>query len=235
MFNGEVFDLCFKNPLGIEAPNVPKPAGLFRRASACAFVETGPISFSDIAGIKEAVSSLVRYKPDNQLVSLTISKGEDPGSEDVLRTGFLSGFTYAYDFADFFVLDFASGGSSAVLAPDFIEAIIDPLLDTRLTYGEYKPLILKLSKDLQESSMNEILHYCLMNRIDGVEITGEENVRRVNGFAGGRLPIIAYGDIQDFTGTKAYLDAGASLVNLGRCPRRLPSIILKQLKISQEQ
>ena len=83
--------------------------------------------------------------------------------------------------------------------------------------------------------MNEILHYCLMNRIDGVEITGEENVRRVNGFAGGRLPIIAYGDIQDFTGTKAYLDAGASLVNLGRCPRRLPSIILKQLKISQEQ
>lgn len=231
MFSEDIFDLKFRNPLGAGAESAPRRRpSLFGRSAACAFMEIGPLAYSKEGGIRAAVSSLMRYKPYNQLIALSISKLESSDSEDRVRLDYLSGFTYAYDFADFFVLDFSDGENSPYLAPDFVEGITDPILDARLSYEESKPLILKLSPKLPASVLEDILHYCLMNGVDGVEVSGTEAISRVVEFSKGRLPVIAFGTFSSAEEVFAALGAGASLVNLGQCRGRHASRILKRLK-----
>ena len=133
---------------------------------------------------------------------------QDP-QDDILAAcineDFLTAFTLAYDFCDFFVIDLSANPSTDVL---------DPLLDARLAEDVYKPIVVKFPKTLPSSESEDLLDYCQMNRIDGIEVQSLEQIRHIAAYTSGRMPIIA--DIVIDTPEQAAeaLEAGASLVEV---------------------
>jgi len=59
----------------------------------------------------------------------------------------------------------------------YLSDILNPILDLRLCYDEYKPILVKISPDLDKIQLNEILNYCMMNGIDGIVATNTTRSR----------------------------------------------------------
>lgn len=186
----ELFNLNFINPLGI-GPGLDKDASYYRPliAYGFSFVDIGPI------GPENVIQAISRLKADDEKtnVSLCISK-------EHVRC-----FTLAYDFADMFVFD---------IPDDKIEEIMDKVLDTRLTYDAYRPVLLRITHDIQERDFKDILDYCMLNGVDGLVVAKAENVEKAYQYTAGRLPIIGYGGVRTPEQAGEMLKAGASLVEI---------------------
>nr|MCR4859600.1 hypothetical protein [Bacteroidales bacterium] len=128
-----------------------------------------------------------------------------------------------YDFCDFFVIDLSEQSGTDIL---------DPLLDARLAEDVYKPIVLKLPKEISATEIGEILDFSLMNGIDGIEARNLEQVRQIASYGGGnRLPIIANTHIETPRQAAEALDAGASLVEVRTgLVRQGPKFVADMLK-----
>ena len=186
----EVFGLDFYNPIGLSA-GLDLYGELYNDLNnlGFSFVEIGPMNAD---GIRRAIRR-IQQDPQNDILAACIN-------ED-----FLTAFTLAYDFCDFFVIDLSANPSTDVL---------DPLLDARLAEDVYKPIIVKLPKTLPPSETEDMLDYAQMNRIGGIEVRTLEQIRHIAAYTSGRMPIIA--DIVIDTPEQAAeaLEAGASLVEV---------------------
>lgn len=231
----EVMDLDFRNPVGL-APGFDTSAELYNAASAagCAFVIIGPVCFTRKEGVKAAVDALRAVPTRNALIGLDITKAPDSNSEEDIARDFLDAFDYSYDFSDFTVIDFSDDSLGPVRDPVFIKALTDPLIEARMAYDTYHPLVLRLSATLRPTELPPILDFCLMNGIDGVMLSGEPLIKHTAVFSKGRLPIIAEGRIGIPSRAVALIESGASLVAIQCSPQRfkpeLPKAILKSLK-----
>lgn len=186
----EVFGLDFYNPLGLGA-------GLDRRGElyndlndlGFSFSEIGPL---DARGMRKALEKIQEDPPDDIIAAC-------------INRDYLTAFTLAYDFYDFFVIDIGADANTDKL---------DPLLDARLTNDIYKPLIIKVSENLPDDELEDMVNYCLLNGFDGIQVRSLEQVRLVNRISGGKLPIMANGRIT--TPQKAFemLEAGAALIEV---------------------
>ena len=185
-----VFNIAFDNPVGL-GPGIDRTGELYDtfHRYGFSFVETGPMDRQKIlSGIKHIQTN----KPEG-IMGLCINK-------DHLET-----FSLAYDFADFFDID---------LNEDEVVGTMGQILDTRLTYEEYKPVILRLSHYISKESLQTILDFCMLNGVDGIAVGKAENVKIVHDYTKGRFPIIGYGGIRSPQDAEAMLDAGASLVEV---------------------
>ena len=59
-------------------------------------------------------------------------------------------------------------GLTALQDISFLSDIVDRLLDLRMYYDEYRPILLKVSPDLAHEQLEEIVEYCLRSGIDGI-------------------------------------------------------------------
>ncbi len=50
----------------------------------------------------------------------------------------------------------------------FLSDIVDRLLDLRLYYDEYRPILVKVSPDIPHQQLDEIIEYCMMSGVDGI-------------------------------------------------------------------
>ena len=211
----EVMDLDFRNPVGL-APGFDTSAEFYNAASAAGygFVVIGPVCFTRKEGVKAAVAALRGVPARNIIIGLDITKAPGSTSEEDIAKDFLDAFDYSYDFSDF--------------------TVIDPLIEARMAYDSYHPLVIRLSATLRPADLAPILDYCLMNGIDGVMLSGEPLIKRTVEFSKGRLPIIAEGRIGIPSRARALIEAGASLVaiqcNTKRFKPQLPKAIMKSLK-----
>lgn len=186
----EVFGLNFYNPLGLEA-GLDRDANLYNDLNdlGFSFSEIGPL---DEEKTKKAVRN-IQIDPQNDILAACIGK-------DFLRC-----FTLAYDFCDFFVIE---------TGDEFTEDVIEPLLSARLTYDEYKPIVVKLRENAAKSEIKDIVSYCLMNGIDGIQTRDKEQTQVVAELVEGRLPIMANCQAQSVEEAKELLDMGASLLEI---------------------
>ena len=186
----EVFGLPFYNPVGLGA-GLDIHGELYNDLNnlGFSFVEIGPMGAT---GVRRAVRH-IQEDPQNDILGCCINQD------------FLTAFTLAYDFCDFFVIDLSEQTGTDIL---------DPLLDARLAEDAYKPIILKLPKEISATEIREILDFSLINRIDGIEARNIEQVRQIASDAGGRMPIIANCSIETPAQAAEMLDAGASLIEV---------------------
>lgn len=186
----ELFNLSFDNPIGI-GPGLDKDASYYRPLTAYgfSFVDIGPLGSDTIL---QALSRLKADDPETN-VSICIEK-------DHVRC-----FTLAYDFADMFVFN---------IKDDRITEVMDKILETRLTYDAYRPVLVRISHSMPEEDLHYILDYCMLNGIDGVVVATSENVAIVHKYTNGRLPIIGYGGIRSYEQARDMLSAGASLIEI---------------------
>ena len=120
-------------------------------------------------GVKNAVEHLKKIRPE-VIVAANISKNTSSINEDAARD-YEKAFGLLYDFVDMFVVNVSCPnvvGLTALQDISFLGEIVDRLLDLRMYYDTYKPILLKVSPDLAHQQLDEIIDYCLRSGIDGI-------------------------------------------------------------------
>ncbi len=120
-------------------------------------------------GVRNAVEHLKKTRPE-VIVAANISKNTSSINEEAARD-YEKGFGLLYDFVDMFVVNISCPnvvGLTALQDITFLSEIVDRLLDLRMYYDTYKPILLKVSPDLSREQLDDIVDYCLRSGIDGI-------------------------------------------------------------------
>lgn len=120
-------------------------------------------------GVKNAVEHLKKVRPE-VIVAANISKNTSSINEDAAKD-YETSFGLLYDFVDMFVVNVSCPnvvGLTSLQDISFLSDIVDKLLDLRMLYDTYKPILLKVSPDLSKEQLDDIVTYCLRSGIDGI-------------------------------------------------------------------
>ena len=120
-------------------------------------------------GVRNAVEHLKKVRPE-VIVAANISKNTTSINEDAAKD-YESAFALLYDFVDMFVVNVSCPnvvGLTSLQDISFLSEIVDKLLDLRMYYDEYRPILLKVSPDLAKEQLDDIIAYCLRSGIDGL-------------------------------------------------------------------
>lgn len=120
-------------------------------------------------GVRNAVEHLKKERP-NVLVAANISKNTTSINEDAAKD-YESAFALLYDFVDMFVVNVSCPnvvGLTSLQDITFLSEIVDKLLNLRMYYDEYRPILLKVSPDLAKEQLDDIIDYCQRSGIDGI-------------------------------------------------------------------
>ncbi len=120
-------------------------------------------------GVKNAVGHLKKVKPE-VIVAANISKNTSSINDDAAKD-YETSFALLYDFVDMFVVNISCPnvvGLTALQDISFLSEIVDKLLNLRMYYDNYRPILLKVSPDLSHSQLDEIIDYSLRSGIDGI-------------------------------------------------------------------
>lgn len=191
----EVFGITFPNPVGL-AGGLDKNGEFYNDMSnfGFGFVEIGSLTPQpqdgnpkprcfrvpqdkalinrfgiNNKGVRNAVEHLKKVRP-NVIVAANISKNTTSINEDAAKD-YESAFALLYDFVDMFVVNVSCPnvvGLTSLQDISFLSEIVDKLLDLRMYYDEYRPILLKVSPDLPKEQLDDIIEYCLRSGIDGL-------------------------------------------------------------------
>jgi dihydroorotate dehydrogenase len=225
----EVFGIRFAHPLGL-APVLDRQADLLDECDSLGF------SFSGIIPEKIPFQTLAqRLQGRKTDIRAAIELRADGASEDQARDSLIRTYSLLYDFADFFVVDVnrQTGQTSFDDISDWSD-ILDELLSLRLCYERYTPIILRLPPGQTEGESRRMLDFCLLSGIDGVVVSGAEQVSRCVRYTKDRLPIIGSGAISSSEEALSLLHAGASLIEVAQgipsCGRSTSRRILQAIE-----
>ena len=120
-------------------------------------------------GVKNAVEHLKNERP-KVIVAANISKNTSSINEDAAKD-YENAFGLLYDFVDMFVVNVSCPnvvGLTSLQDISFLSDIVDRILDLRMYYDTYRPVLLKVSPDLAHAQLDDIIDYCLRSGIDGI-------------------------------------------------------------------
>lgn len=201
----EVFGIPFQNPIGLAGAD---PRGIYYNQIAdygFGFVLTGPFSArSGKAALKASIAEIVKNKPGTRIAAILSNTAHL--DEDSIEKDYVTSFSMFYDFVDFFLVEMFSKN------PDSIEEIIDELVALRLCYDSYKPIVIKLPKDILDEDADIVVANARISGIDGIAAYGADQSTRLVGLTEGRLPILGISDSTDPAEGGRILDGGASLL-----------------------
>lgn len=222
-------------------PGNPKPR-IFRIESARALLNRVGICSH---GLDRAVAHL-RQPHGTAIVGCNIGKNTatpcEQGPADYLKC-----FRNLYQYADYFTVNVACDPGQK--APSYqtrenITRILEPLLEFRRGQNQYRPILLKVSPDLPDETIDTMTDILMETPLDGMVavnataskagidrldatrlgagvVSGEpltrralEVVRRIHERSHGAYPIIGVGGLMSPDDVLAMLDAGASLVQI---------------------
>ena len=129
-------------------------------------------------GILSAISNLKNDHPE-VIIAASISKNTTSQEEQITRD-YEYAFSMLYDFVDMFVVNVSCpnvAGVTALQEPSFISDIIDPILNRRTCMDKYKPVLIKVSLDLEYDSLDDMLSYAMRSGVDGIVIGNTSNSR----------------------------------------------------------
>ena len=191
----EVFGVKFKNPVGLAA-GFDKDGDAYNALSnfGFGFVEIGSLTpypqegnpkprcfrlTKDLAlinrmginnkGIKHAVAHLNKDK-SRCPIGCSITKGRDTSMADAYKDYEFS-FEFMYDFVDYFVLNVSCPNVKDATRNQSLENItpvIDKLLELRIMYDDYRPILLKISPDVTKEYLDDIINLVLISGLDGI-------------------------------------------------------------------
>ncbi|MCQ2146630.1 MAG: quinone-dependent dihydroorotate dehydrogenase [Bacteroidales bacterium] len=196
----EVFGIQFKNPVGLAA-GFDKNAEVYNEMAnmGFSFVEIGSLTLQpqdgnpkprlkkekknraiinrmglNNKGIRHAINRLKTEKPQTIICASLAKNTTSTYGPDIIRD-FSKSFSLMYDFCDMFAINIsysaANEGIQDLQDISFMSDIVDPILELRLCYEEYKPILLKLSPDIPFDQVDEIIDWCMISGIDGIIAT----------------------------------------------------------------
>ena len=120
-------------------------------------------------GVLNALEHLKKERPE-VIVAANISKNTSSINEDAAKD-YEKSFGLLYDFVDMFVINISCPnvvGLTSLQDISFLSEIVDRLLDLRMYFDQYRPILLKVSPDLSHAQLDEIIDYSLRSGIDGI-------------------------------------------------------------------
>ncbi len=186
----EVFGIQFDNMVGIGSGLDTKGEQYNELSNlGISFVQIGP---SGKDGIRKAIANINRNKAQTVVAAC-------------IDSDYLTAFTLAYDFFDFFVIDITADPSTEYL---------DEILEARIAEQEYKPVVAKIPEYITDEELHEIIDYCLLNRVEAIESRSIEQIREIQTYSKGLLAIIANNHIDSIEKAGEAIQAGASLIEI---------------------
>ena len=201
----EVFGLNFPNPVGLAAgldknceqynllsdygfgfievgsltpepqPGNPKPR-IFRIPKDKAIVNRMGINNK---GVRHAIAR-IQSDPPSCIISASIARNTKSTSDQEVIRDYRTAFSLLYDFVDMITVNISCPnveGMSSLEEVSFLSEVLDELLSLRLCYDKYKPVLVKVSPDIEPEQLDNILDYCMMSGIDGVVATNTTRSR----------------------------------------------------------
>ncbi len=113
----------------------------------------------------------IKSDPPRTIICASIAKNSSSASEADIVNDYKKAFSYLYDFVDMFTINVSCPnveGLQHLQDVSYLSDLVDPLLDLRVCYDTYKPLLVKVSPDIPHEELDEILNYCLISGIDGI-------------------------------------------------------------------
>jgi dihydroorotate dehydrogenase len=207
----DVFGIHFRHPVGL-APVLERQVELLDECDDIGFCFTGVIPGETPV---QAVAERLQARISPIVVSVELRAEGD--EEEKAQRSLIRQFSLLYDFTDYFVIDInrESGLSSLDDLSDWTP-LLDEILNLRLCYEKYRPILLRIAPGHTEEQMARILDFCLISGFDGVVAPGIAKVRFCAEYTKNRLPIIGSGAIATTDEAIALLQAGASLIEVAR-------------------
>ena len=264
----QLFGLNFKNPVGVAA-GLDKNAAHIREFSTFGFgfVEVGTITPEPQIGNPK--KRLFRLEKDNAIINRMGFNNE--GLEKILirlknnydviiggnigknkstpnaeaKLDYLKCFNKLYDYVDYFVINISSPntpGLRELQTPNFLRDLFKDVNIERAKRKKYKPILIKISPDLEKNKIDELLQIIKHCKIDGIVATNttvnfpklvSKSKNESGGLSGaplqkksnqiisyiskktdGKLPIIGVGGILSAKDAINKLRCGAHLVQL---------------------
>jgi len=224
MLARELFGLRFQHPVGL-APVFERQVDLLDACEDLGFSFVGIAA--DSAPVKTIAQRLQERK--NPIIASIELRPDGPSEEQAQRT-MIRRYSLLYDFTDLFIVDInrESGQSSLDDISDWTD-LLDELLDLRLCYEKYRPILLRISPSHTEEQMARILDFCRLSGIDGVVVPGIPKIRFCSAYCKGRLPIVGSGAVTVPEEAVGLLQAGASLVEVAQGLKKNPCTTSKVL------
>lgn len=121
------------------------------------------------AGWKSVISSL-RKKRKEIVVGCNISAISDV-SDDDLESSYLTTFRNLYQYSDYFTVNLthvSTSNKEYLYSAERINRIIKPLFEFRRGQSEYRPILIKVSPDLSNEQLDEIVEILINTPLDGL-------------------------------------------------------------------
>ena len=153
----------------------PKPR-LFRLPQDRALINRMGINNK---GIRNAIEH-IKSDPPGTILCASIARNTTSASDEDAANDYRKAFSYMYDFVDMFTVNVSCPnveGMQHLQDVSYLSDIIDPLLDLRVCYDNYKPLLVKVSPDIPHEELDDILDYCMLSGVDGI-VAGNTTVSR---------------------------------------------------------
>lgn len=194
----EVFGIRFRNPVGIAA-GFDRDADAFRELTALGFgfVEVGTVTpraqpgnpkprifrlpkdraiVNRIGLSNRGLDHMIRRlrRPhEGTLVGCNIGKNSTTTAENA-PADYLKAFRNLYQYADYFAVNISCDNGDcecATHAREHILRILDPLFDFRRGQNQYRPILLKISPDMSDQTIDGITDLMLATPLDGIVAT----------------------------------------------------------------
>ena len=144
----------------------PKPR-LFRLPQDRALINRMGINNK---GILHAIEH-IKNDPPKTIICASIAKNSASAADEDIIADYKKAFSFMYDFVDMFTINVSCPnveGLQHLQDVSYLSDIVDPLLDLRLSYDSYRPLLVKVSPDIPHEELDEILNYCMLSGVDGI-------------------------------------------------------------------
>ncbi len=200
----EVFGLKFRNPVGLAA-GFDRNGDIFRELSAMGFgfIEIGTVTpraqsgnqkprifrlAKDRAiinriglsnkGLERAISNL-RHPHEGIIVGCNIGKNTITPPE-VASSDYLKVFRNLYQYADYFVVNISYNTTVSPFTPTTrkeVMAILEPLFDFRRGQNQYRPILMKISPDMSDETVDLMTDIMVETPLDGIVATNATSSR----------------------------------------------------------
>ena len=144
----------------------PKPR-LFRLPQDRALINRMGINNN---GVDYAIDH-IKKDPPKRIICASIAKNTLSASDEDIINDYKTAFSRLYDFVDMFTINVSCPnveGLQGLQDVSYLSDVVDPILDLRICYDKYKPILIKVSPDIPTEELYGILDYCMMSGVDGI-------------------------------------------------------------------
>lgn len=201
----EVLGIKFPNPIGVAA-GLDKDATFYQELSAMGFgfIEVGAVTprpqpgnekprcfrlpkdralinrfgFNN-KGMEAMAERLKAERKKGIVVGVNLGKNTDTPNENA-ATDYLKSFRTLYDSADYFVVNVSCPNVQNIgklQNKDSIKEILEPMFDFRRGQNNYRPILVKVSPDLNFTQLDEIVDVLVETPLDGLVATNTTTSR----------------------------------------------------------